>query len=337
MALSPALLASSDSWKRPLGLPGKQVQRAAPALIEERCAGHASDELTLEVRLARHSLYALALRRALLDEIRAAAGEISFRLITSIPAAVAQVFGECAFTSGGERIEIYLEEGDLRWRCYPVDGPDSQGGLRWRGQEIEYAFVPAVAAAACDPDKVPNLARQLPGAGRSLLSRLRDPIVNTAAAAALLLGALGFHFHREAEREMSALLAARGAAQEVAARLLPGQAVAQGSLLGDLGKRLAEVGGGSAEPGPPSALAFWREIGLHYPDPDTLGLSLESLDLSPEGGRLSARVPAAKDDPLKNASQVEGQLSRSKKLRTRGDYTVRENQVQVRLRMDFSP
>ena len=73
------------------------------------------------------------------------------------------------------------------------------------------------------------------------------------------------------------------------------------------------------------------------PEPEALGLTLESLDLAPDGGRISARLPAVKEDPLKNASQLESRLNQSSRMTARGDYEVRDGQVQVRLRMDYKP
>jgi hypothetical protein len=306
-------------------------------LVEARCAGETLDEIAIELRPDGRSLQTLALRRERLGEIRRALGGRPVRLLTSIPAAVAQVFGECAFTAGGERIEVFREAGELRWRARPDDGPDDATVLRWRDQEVPAAHAAAFAAAVCDPDQVPNLAGQLPGARAALLRRLRDPLVNVAAAASLLLGAAALHFHREAGREKTALAAARQAREELAARLLPGETVPEGRLLSALQRRLAESGEGAASPEGPSALSFLKEIGAHFPDADALGLSLESLDLAPDGGRLAARVPAAKDDPLRNASLLEGALNQSKRLKARGDYAVRENQVQVRLRMEYRP
>jgi hypothetical protein len=102
-------------------------------------------------------------------------------------------------------------------------------------------------------------------------------------------------------------------------------------------ERLSDLGEIPGSTDFPSALAFWGEIGKRMPDPEAIGMTLESLDLAPDGGRISARVPAIQGDPLKNASQLEGQLNQSRKMAARGDYEVREGQVQVRLRLDFRP
>jgi hypothetical protein len=256
------------------------------------------------------------------------------RSLTTAAAAVADVFGECVLLAGGERLEVWRDQdGKLQGRSMPADGPDDEGSLKWNEKEIPIKYAAAFAAAMCDPDRVPNHAGRLPGARMALLDRLREPVLNLAAAAALLLAGVGVWFHREKTREEAEFDAARFATVELWSRLLPAESPKEAGLPQAMLRRVGENGGGSG----PGALAFWTEIGKHMPDPEPLGLNVESLDLSPEGGRLSARVPAAKDDPLKNAAALEGHLNQSGKLRTRGDYEVRDGHVQVRLRMEFKP
>jgi hypothetical protein len=155
------------------------------------------------------------------------------------------------------------------------------------------------------------------------------------AAAALLLAAVGVFFHRRARQEEADLRAVRQGLADLSTRLLPDRPAADPGLLRALKFRLADGADGAGAP--PSALAFWSELARHFPDPEAIGLTLESLDLAPEGGRLSARVPAAADDPLKNAARLEGELNQSPKVRTRGDYEVKDGQVLIRLRMDYKP
>ncbi|HEX7900581.1 MAG TPA: hypothetical protein VF950_22640 [Planctomycetota bacterium] len=261
-------------------------------------------------------------------------GSLPLRCLTSSTAALANVFGECAFTAAGEHYEVWRDaSGAPRGRSYPADGPDDEGALDWNGRPIPIQYAAAFAVAVCDPDQVPNSASKMVGATRALLERLREPILNVAAAATLVLSALGVWFHRETAREEADLEITRRATLDLWTRLLPADPPKESGLPRALQARLGEGG----EESGPSALAFWGEIGKHLPDPEPLGLSVESLDLSPEGGRLSARVPAGKEDPLKNAAALEGHLNQSDKLRARGDYEVRDGQVQVRLRMEFKP
>ncbi len=281
---------------------------------------------------AEHSvaLSSALARQTVPDDISRSA----LRCVTSIAAALADVFGECAVLVGGERIEVWRDAGGVtRTRSYPVDAADDAGTLRWRDQEIPIQYAAAFAAAMCDPERVPNQAHLLPGAAKARWTRLREPALNLAAAAALLLAGLGVWSHREMRREEADLEAARQATMEVWSRVFPTELPKDKGLPAAMLRRLRQAG----DPGAagPSALAFWAELGAHMPDPDPLGISVESLDLSPEGGRLSARLPAAKEDALKNASVLEGQLGQSERLRTRGDYEVRDGQVHVRLRMEF--
>ena len=329
-------LACSDAWSIPQAWKGT-AQKVGPALVEARCPSESLENLVLDAFLDSGGATAVAIDRAqavqLLETVR------SFKCVTltAVPAALAQVFGDVSLSQGGERLDVTIRERRPAWRAYPIDGPDEAGSLAWNGLEIPAEQAAAFAAAVCDPDAVPNLLKAFPQHRKTFLKRFRDPLLNVGAAAALCLGAFGVQFHRDAVRERDELAAARRAEMELWGRLLPSDSPREGRLLKTMRDRLADLGETSGAADIPSALAFWGEIGRQMPDPEALGLTLESLDLAPDGGRLSARVPATKDDPLKNASQLETRLNQSKKLATRGDYEVREGQVQVRLRMDYRP
>ncbi len=322
-----------------LSMPPQGAPAASPL------GAQVSVSLSPGISIARSSTGELSTRPAALSTtedlealeayLRPLIGDGPLRTLSSPAEALREVFGECAFSVAGERFEVWRDEAGsiLRCRSYPVDGPDDPGSLTWEGKSIPLRYAPALAAAVCDPDRVPNRATLLPGSKGALLARLREPILNVAAAAALILGALGVWLHREKSREEADLATTKRATMELWSRVLPSEAPKESGLLRALHARLGD-GGGEAGP---SMLAFWTEIGKHMPDPEPLGLCLESLDLSPEGGRLSARLPAGKDDPLKNAAALEGHLNQSEKLRSRGDYEVRDGQVQVRLRMEFKP
>jgi hypothetical protein len=335
IALSPADLACADGWDAPATVKAAPFARLAPALCEARCAGEGLEDLDLDVIEMQGSLQAVAIRKALLAEIVttcAAAGRPP-RLVSSVPAVLAQLFKEVDLSFGGERFQIRTREGKPEWRAFPVEASDSQGTLRIGALDVPEALAAAVAVALCDPEAVPNGL----SAHRPAFRKLRAPLLNLTAAALLLLGALGVRFHVEAERDRAQLENCERTERELWGRFLPDQEARSGGILRGIHDRLGDLGEASGEDDFPSALAFWGEIARLMPDPEPLGMTLESLDLAPDGGRLSARIPAIPGDPLKNATRLEGQLQASKKMATRGDYEVRDGQVHVRLRMDYRP
>jgi hypothetical protein len=279
----------------------------------------------------------MAADQVVIDGILESIRGLNVRMMTAVPAALVQVFGSASLTLAGERVEGTMEAGCPSWRSYPIDGSDEVGSLTHKDQHIPYALLPAFAAAVCDPDAVPNLLNALPNYRKTFFRCFSDVLTCIVAAVALCFGALGFHFQRDATRERNELVAARVAERTLWGRFLPAEEPHEGRLLKTMRTRLADLGEGAGASEFPSALAFWSELGKHMPNPDALSLTLESLDLAPDGGRISARMPALKEDPLKNATQVEGALNGSKNLTARGDYEVRDGQVQVRLRMDYKP
>jgi hypothetical protein len=228
LALSPAFLAAAGTWNRG---PALRNPKAAPAFVEGACGGESLDDLALDVRLDERTLEAVAVRKDDLDALRTAAGPRPFRLLTSIPSVVAAVFGDVAFAAGGDRVEIR----ERRLRCRPCDGADDALELR---PGLPVAHAAAYAAAVADADAVPDLVRAFPDARGALLRRLRDPILNVLAAAALLCGALGVWFHRRAAREALDLQAARQGLSELSTRLLPDRPAGDPGLLRALNFRL---------------------------------------------------------------------------------------------------
>lgn len=342
LALSPGDLAMADAWPLPSRLGPSALAKAGPALVEARTAGEALEDLTIDFLEEEGVLQGVAIRTDLLSELQAAvrSAGLTLRLVTSLPAALGRAFPELPaveLTAGGERIRVSRSGGKVAWRSFPVEGPADSAPVRAYGLELAPQAALALGAALADPETVPDALAGTPEGRRSPLKRLRDPIVNVAAALALVLIALGIGFHREAARERAGHGSVAAAERELWTHLFPAESYKEGGLLGKVERRLAEAGETPGEPDFPSALAFWTEIARQMPDPEALGLTLESLDLAPDGGRLSARVPAVKDDVLRHAAALEGHLNRSEKLKTRGDFEVRDNQVNVRLRMDYRP
>ncbi len=325
VALSPSLLDEAGSWTSP-----KADLKVQTALAEARTLDGGSKPLAIDVVARGKAALGIALQRTQLDALAAQ----GLSLVTSSPAALAALFGALCLNAGGERLEIRLDgRGSPQWRVRPTSAPDDVAPLRYQTLEVLPAQAAALAAALVDPEAVPNLLRNHPSYQIPFVRRFRDALLGVTAAAALLCAALGVRFHREAARENAVLEQLRTRELQAWDRLLPGQEPRPGRLLQAVREQLGDTVG----PKQASALAFWGELARHLPDPDALGLTLESLDLAPEGGRLSGRLPVSKDDPLKAAAQLEGALGQSKKMTLRGDSEVREGQVHVRLRMDYSP
>jgi len=331
--LSPGDAACSDSWIEERPHSRAALERLGPALSEARSAGESVEELAVHLIGVGRSVRSIAVRRELLGTITRAAQGWILSAVSSIPAALAAVFPGSSLTVGGERFEI----GTDSWRAFPVDQADEEGVLRWREVDVPLALAAAFSGAIADPDLLPNALLGTSLGRPSFLRRFAQPLVGIGAAAALCLAALGVRCHREAERVRAELRVLRGAERELWTRTLPLELPREGGLFAAMKKRLVEIGEAPGAAGPPSALSFWAEIARQMPDADAAGVTLESLDLAADGGRLSARLPAGKEDPLEHASHLEGMLNRSDRVKVRGDYEVREGQVHVRLRMDYRP
>lgn len=340
LALSQADLACADAWGRPSGVKPPALQRLAPSLCESRSAGEALETLSSDAVAWGKSVQAIAIRGDLLREIRSAAGSTPLSLVTPIPAALAGVIAmghEIALTAGGERFLVRRSDTGVDWRSFPVEAPDDTGILPWKGLEIPIGLAAALAAAVADPDAVPNALTGDREARTSLARRFREPFLGLTGASVLLLAALGLRFHREKAHQNAELDLLQGVETRLRKDLLPAGSSPSCALLQSLERQIEERGGVSGANGFPSALAFWAELAAHMPDVEALDLTLESLDFTPEGGRMSARVRAAKGDPLRNAAHLESEIDRSERLKAKGDYEVRDGQVEVRLRMEYRP
>jgi hypothetical protein len=333
LLLSPQDAACTESWKEDHAFSPTTLARLGPALCEARSAGESVEELAVHLIQAGGSVRSIAVRREVVQSLRKAAEGFNLVSVSSIPAALAAVFPRGAFTTGGERFEI----GDGLWRAFPTDGADDPGTYQWQGTDVPFPLAAAFAGAVADPDLLPNALQGTPEGRPTFLRRFAQPLVAIGAAATLVIAALALRFHHEAERARTEMGAVRRAERALWDKTLPMDPPQEGGLLRTLKRRLADLGETPGVSDSPSALSFWVEIARQMPDAESTGITLESLDLAPDGGRLSARFAAAKEDPLKNAAQLEGKLNGSERLKARGDYEVREGQVQVRLRMDYKP
>jgi hypothetical protein len=343
VALSSAEFACADAWQPPEPLARSGLMSVAAPLCEAKCAGETLEELSLDVVPAGRGLEAVALPNDVLRDLRRAAESsgMALGLVTSLPSVLAHAFPREEFVRlqfAGDQIEVRKDDGRISWRSFPVDLAERaapSAPLKWGTAEISPDEAPACAAAVVDPDIVPNALRGAPDAPRSFLAKFRGPVLRLAGAAAAMLLALGLWLDvkaRAAERDLSALAEIeRGFWKD----LLPGQSPRDGELLRTIRDRVREAGDLQGQRDWPSALSFWAEIGRHMPDAEALGMTLESLDLSPEGGRLTATVTAHAGDDLRNAALVEAKLNASPRMTARGDFERRDKEVQLRLRMDF--
>ncbi len=345
LALSSGEFACADAWAPPEGLKRSALETLAPALCEARCAGETLEDLSLDVVLGEKSIHAVALSNEVLEGLRrvAAARGIPIHLVTAIPPVLAGVFSgkdELHVLSGGEGIEVRREGGVVSWRSYPLDPPECvspNGALQWGGIVIPADRIPAFAAAVAEPDGLPNALRGAPDAPRSFLSRYLRPLLGLGAAVALFLGTLAFSFHRRTDSLRAEVEGLSRDEEGFQRTHLPGRSSKGPDLLRAMNDRLREAGESPSGSEFPSALSFWIEIARQMPDVEAMGMALESLDLSPEGGRLSAAVIPVAGDELRNAALLEGSLNKSPRMTARGDYERREKDLQVRLRIEFRP
>jgi hypothetical protein len=314
----------------------RDVSTIAPVLLEARSAGETLEGLSVDVRLSGERLEVAALESTTLREIQEATRlkAMTLRFVSSIPAVIAQVFPQeprIALLWAGQRVEVERREEKLRWRSVPLDrvrGEEGSPALSLRGLVLHPGQVPALAAALAHVDFVPNVLRGAPDAPRSFGERFRTPLQMLGAAAALLLAACGLYFRAQEHRSRAELDAARSKEAELWKLRIPDRTYVKGDLLRVSKERLQSSGLGPGEGAIPSAFHFWMELGRCLPE-------VETLDLSPEGGRLSATVAAVPGDTVRNAALLEAKLNDSPKIAVRGDFETRGQDVQVRLKMDY--
>jgi len=338
IALSGGDVACDDLWESPQGLKPREVARIAPVLLEARAAGETLEDLSFDLSLEAGRLTAVAVRTELLRTLVNAAGEAGFRvtLVTSIPAALATAFPtepRIVLAWEGQEIEVKREGISLSWRSRPKDGASGvqlEGSLR----DLTPAQAIAFAAATVNPERVPNALRGLPEAPRSFGERCRNPLMALTGTAALLLVSLGLLFRAEMDRLGAEVKDAIQVEADLVRRHFPERKAVRGELLRSVRDKLRDSGVAGAGGSSPSAFLFFADLGKHFPDVEPLGLSIEALDITPDGGRMTAAVLPAPGDPLRNASLLEARLNESVRIAARGDFEIRGNDVQVRLKMD---
>jgi len=342
LALSSGDLACDDLWEAPEGLRARDVAAVAPVLLEARSTGETLEQLAVDVRLAGGTLAAVALGTQELQDLlrESKARGVRLRLVTSIPAALADVFGRkenVAISWAGQRVDVERRDGKILWRSVPQDGTEEPPAtpLALGGLTLTPGQAAAVAVALADSEVLPDALRGAPGAPRSFGTRFRGPLRALAVAAALFLAALGLSFRAQERRFQAELAAGEQEERSLWKRHFSDRTPVRGDLLRAAKDRLRDSGQAGGDATVPSAFLFFMDLGRHLPDADALWLTLDTLDVSPEGGRMSASVSSVPGDVLRNAALLEAKVNESSRMTARGDFEARERDVQVRLKMDY--
>ncbi|MCK6472734.1 MAG: hypothetical protein L6R28_13410 [Planctomycetes bacterium] len=313
--------------------------------------------------------------QVLLDELRSVIKErfpdASLSLVTSTLAALAEVLAQShdpravALEAGGEGLIVAIgKDGAEQWRAFPVRGllptpPDEwtriaaslgapEDALHIHASEatpvelgegfrVEPAFVPAVAACLADPQRGANLLRGATGAPRSAGARLGGTLQVLGAAAVLVLAALAFLFHVKTRNAAEVSKGLRQAEESLWKEAFPAKSFRAGFLLQEMEAVATRQEKNAQANDLPSALKFWSELGSVMPDADKTGLTLDALQLGPDGGRLTARMEARGSDGLQEAANLERAMNASKRLAARGEFEARGKEVLVRMRLDYKP
>jgi len=342
VALSSGDCACDDVWKAPDGVRIGDLGTVAPVLLEARATGDTLEQLAIDVRLRDGELQAVALpsKELLALKDAAEAHGTKLRLITGLPAAMADVFPQESLMAvhwAGQRIEVERREGGIGWRSVPIDGAEATetASLAMGGILLGSGQAAGTAAAFADPETVPDALRGSPDAPRSFGERFRKPLAALAGALVLALLSSGLVFRMHERRSEAELAAARRLEGDLWKRFFPGEKPVPGELLRVARERLRTSGSTQATAGNPSAFVHFVDLARHLPEAEGLGMSLESLDLTPEGGRMSATVSAVQGDTLRNAALLEARISESSRITARGDFEARATDIQVRIKMDW--
>jgi hypothetical protein len=317
-------------------------------------------------------VHVVAIRQAALDAvmgtIQKALPSAQVKTVTGTPVALAEALTDShgvlglALESAGEGALLHCEGGRVTmWRFFPLEGrgAEAEGIVRTQaivygvaedqiavfagdatvrvaeGLGVEAGLLPAAAVGVLDAELNANLLRGWARAPKGLAARLRAPLLAFGVAAALFLAAVGVCCHRYTGRTETDLSRCRDAEKKLHASAFPGQPYKAGELVGRMQREVSERRRVEAANQVPSALAFWAEVGAALPEADKVGFVLEELQLGTDGGRLTGRVPVAKENPLANAALLEGALNGSPVLTARGEFETKEQEVAVRVRLDY--
>ena len=353
IALSYFDLACGDCFEVP-HRSEREIVDIAGSLAESRCAGYSSEDLAIDVRVLGKSgkgsvIDLVAAPQATLEEFRVVVRtqwpKAKLELISSSPSLLAGALAapsassRMAFTSAGEGAEFCFEQGHpTAWRWFPLDREPAEpaGAIALHGGlEIPPAFAVAAAAALAVTAKSTNLLRAAPDAPRNAVALLRGPLLLSGTAAALVIFIAGLYFDKVSKNVRSELKTCEDRQRVLWHDVLPEETY-RPNMLAVRMKQVLDQRNKTADANRfPSALAFWSEVASVFPNPEPLGLSLESLQLGPDGGRMNGRVKRGESDPLANAAGLEAALNQSPGLAARGEFETKETDIIVRMRLDY--
>lgn len=355
-ALSNADLACGDCFLVPYRSE-REVEAIAGSLAESRCAGSTSEDLAIDVRListtAEGSVVDLAsMPLADLAKLRAQLKEhlpeSKLDLISSAPSLLAHSLREksqaanLVFADAGEAAELqFHQERIVSWRWFPIDRgststePDTSTVELRESLTVSALLAVAAAAAMAETGQSANLLRSAPDAPKNALSLLRTPLLLSATAAVAAILVSGIYLDKLTQNLRSEITATEKQENVLWREALPAETYRAGTLASRMKQVLAQRNKTADVNRFPSALTLWSEVAAVFPNPEPLGLSVESLQLGPDGGRMNGRVKRGVGDPLAFAAGLESALNQSLSLAARGEFETKESEVVVRMRLDY--
>ena len=356
IALSNADLACGDCFQVPYRSE-REVEEIAGSLAESRCAGSTSEELAIDVRLISTSadgslVDLIALPQQNLAKIRAQikqhfpASKLDF--VSSAPSLLARALRDAAkvskfvFADAGEAAEFHFNQASISsWRWFPVDrglgslAPETSAIELRENLAVPTPYAVAAAAAMAEAGQGANLLRAAPDAPKNVFTLLRKPLLLSASAAIVAILVSGIYLDRLTKNLRSEIALVEKQESTLWRESLPAENYRPGQLASRMKQVLSQRNKTADANRFPSALALWSEVAAVFPNPEPLGLSLESLQLGPDGGRMNGRVKRGVRDPLSNAAGLESALNQSTSLAARGEFETKDSDVVVRMRLDY--
>lgn len=347
---------------------GETAENLAIDIARERRAGAPGGSRGQLIAIRHDTLDAI---RSTLKEL---CPQARLSVVTSIPSALTKLLDQgglearraLAWISPGEVVIVGRDSKiELKWRAFPHDRDVGCAiekvkaiAASWdvpaekllilnsesdeeveitKGLRIPPGAAPAVGAALMEPLRDINLLRGARDAPKRMTGKLAAPIRAALVAAAIFVFGLGLWFDRERQAFETGTAESTKQEKKLHRQALPDLRYSQGRLLSEMRKRLRRHRKNTGVEMPPSALAFWRELATHMPDPEKIGLTVDSLKLGASEGQLVGRVQTDAKEPMRHANFLQTELNRSEHLTTRGEFQKRGAEVNVNIRLNYVP